>query len=199
MFRAHSFACVAVGFASFGASASGAIIVYENVAVGPNNLTFSAGTEIADDLHMTMGGQLASFSFQYQGTGATSASVRFYPNDAGNTINPVPGNLIAEFTGISLPGGGASGVRTVTVVGGPILPEHVWMSVEFGSPFGGNMRQANVASVGSSNPAQMAFPQFGGSRTNLGFNLPLTVEIVPAPGALGLLGAAGIGLVRRRR
>ncbi|CAG0976972.1 hypothetical protein PHYC_01556 [Phycisphaerales bacterium] len=180
------------------ATAGASVIVYQNDPVGPNNLTLGAGVEIADDLHMTSGGQPASFSFAYQGTGATLAAVRFYPNDPGNTINPVPGNLIVEFAGITLPGGGASGVRTVTVIGGPVLSADVWMSVEFGSG-GGFMRQANAASVGSSDPAQFAFPQFGGSRSNIGFNLPLTVEIVPTPGSLALLALAGLAAVSRRR
>ncbi len=180
------------------ASSANAEVVYQNNAVGPSNLLFTAGTEIADDVHMTMGGQLSSFSFQYQGIAATSATVRFYPNDAANSINPVPANLIAEFTGISLPGGGATGIKTVPVVGGPALPADVWMSVEFIGANGG-MRQANAASIGWSSTSQFAFPQFDGQRGNYGFNVPLTVEVLPTPGAGALLAIAGLGLTRRRR
>jgi hypothetical protein len=186
--------CATVAYAASTCAAS--LIVYDNTPnAGPNN-AIVGGNEWADDLHMTQGGQLSSFTFEYTGSSSTSATIRFYPNNASNTLLPVLGSPLASYV-VPIGAGGASASKTVDVVSGPILPADIWMSIEYS--LGGSLQLHNPPVIGSSHSGTSLAVTADNFNFDWGGNFPFAVAIVPAPASGALLALAGIAATRRRR
>lgn len=115
--------------ASLGAPAVGSV-VYSNTSNWTSSNGILTGSEWADDLHLTAGGDMSEFQFGYISNGATQATIRFYVNDAVNSILPVTGGEFHTEI-VSIPGGGSSGLKTVSLASPVAVPEHLWMSIQF--------------------------------------------------------------------
>jgi hypothetical protein len=103
---------------------------YANMTTSTGWYTSTPGlNEVCDDIHMETGGVLTGFDFGYYKStpGTTTATVRFYANDAGD--NPPPALLAGPYVTENL-GSGARAYH-VEVTDGPELPQHLWMSVAF--------------------------------------------------------------------
>ncbi|UCG32381.1 MAG: hypothetical protein JSU68_12020, partial [Phycisphaerales bacterium] len=101
-------------------------------ALGTTTDVWSMGP-YAQDLHMdTPSAVLHGFSIAYQSSAFSTASmaVRFYLNDAGNTLPPAPAGLIAEYAGIGplLPGI-PEGIATFDIPSPIAVPPDLWIEV----------------------------------------------------------------------
>jgi hypothetical protein len=183
--------------------------IYENLT--PTGFRYTLyDVMIADDLHMVSGGDMIAFSFMYAGSSLFcagfwngNATIRFYENNASNTLLPSGGTLIATFNVPIQGDGSATYLKHVDLPNPVTLPQHIWMGISF--DFGvlggsGAVTAAAVPTVGSSLDAH--FTGSAGYATNphafAHANYAFGVYI-PAPGALGLLGLAGLAALRRRR
>mgnify|MGYP001222472000 CR=1 FL=1 len=195
--------CIAVVVCAGAALAqtAAATVVYDGNGgwTGSNALLINA--EWADDVHMTDAGTLTRFTIAYTQSTATSGTVRFYTNNATNTDYPGPATLLAEYPGLPMSGGGASGTIDYAV---PLalqvdLPADVWMSIETNGQI--NVRLQGGALVGASDIHRTTVPGFGDYNFDFPGNFPFTVEVdpVPAPATAGLLVTAAIAGLRRRR
>ncbi len=199
--RIRCIAAVACAGAAFAQNASATVVYDGRGGWTGSNAAMFAGTEWADDLHMTDAGTLTSFSFAYTQSLSSSATVRFYTNDATNTIYPGAGTLLATFAGIAVSGGGASGTATFPVPA-PLqiaLPADVWMSVQFNGQALFNLQSG--ALVGASDVHRTTVPGNGDYNFDWPGNFPFTVEVdpVPTPATASLLVAGAVVGVRRRR
>jgi hypothetical protein len=92
--------------------------------------------EVCDDLHMTSGGRLSSFTYtviSYSPIWESQVTITFYENNEENTLLPSPETLIWEkHFGKVLVSNGNIGTFTYDLVPGDgyvELPQHVWMGV----------------------------------------------------------------------
>ncbi len=118
--------------------------IYENL--GFTGFLYSLGNVvIADDLHMASGGEMTAFSFGYFGTANFcggfwngQATIRFYENNASNTLLPGAGTLLGTYVvPISSTGGGPY-IKHVDLQTPLALPPHVWMGISFSPVPGGS-------------------------------------------------------------
>src|SRR5690606_10091694 len=106
------------------------------------------GSEWADDLHLTKGGDVDQVSFGFLSNGSTQATIRLYVNDATNSILPTSGAALHTEV-VSIPGGGSSGLKVVDLAAPVTVPAHVWLSVQFNGSSGA-MPLHHPPTVGSS-------------------------------------------------
>jgi uncharacterized protein (TIGR03382 family) len=183
--------------------------IYENLAMTGFSYTLGS-TIIADDLHMASGGGMVSFSFAYYGSQAFcggfwggSATIRFYQNNATNTLLPGAATLIASFDVpiSSTAPAGQTFIRHVDLPNPVALPQDVWMAISFSPIPGGSgaVTAAAVPAVGSSlnahytGSAGYVTAPFGFAYANYMFAV-----YVPAP-STAALALAGLGAALRRR
>ena len=183
------------------AQSAQATVVYDGNGGWTGNNALLANAEWADDLHMTDAGTLTNFTVAYTQSTATSLTVRFYTNNATNTDYPGPATLLAEYAGLPISGGGASGTLNYAVpaVDQVMLPIDVWMSVEMSGQI--NVRLQGSAAIGSSDATRTTVPGFGDYNFSFPGNFPFTVSVdpVPAPATAGLFMTAAVVGLRRRR
>jgi hypothetical protein len=198
---------VATGIATpighVGATARG-ITAYSNITNDEGYYYGQSGLEVADDLYMTQGGELESFGFSYYqpaGGAVTAALINFYGMDA---VTGEPTDLIASYlltAADGLPATGGWIFNNIGVGPGTILPQDIWMSVQFDSPTAGQIMM-NPPTVGASddvfarNDAPWTYHWFGGPPNPIA-NFGLEVVLTPEPTSMILLGLAGL-LIRRR-
>jgi len=104
--------------------------VYNNTTSWTGSNVILSGAEWGDDVHLTSAGNMTGFQFGYISNGSTQATIRFHVNDATNTTLPVSGGEFHTEV-VAIPGGGSSGLKTVTL-GSPVaVPQDLWMSIQF--------------------------------------------------------------------
>jgi hypothetical protein len=144
----HAIALSLVFLAPFAAD-SRAEVVYDNTLSWTFSNGVLSGAEWADDVHLTAGGMMSSFTFGYISNGSSQATVRFYVNDAANSQKPVAGTHFYAKT-VGIPGGGSSGLMTVTVSPPVPVGQDLWMSIQFNAGSGA-IQLHNPPVIGSSN------------------------------------------------
>ncbi len=182
--------------------------IYENLAF--TGFLYSLGNVvIADDLHMASGGEMTAFSFGYYGTAAFcggfwggEATVRFYQNNASNTLLPGAATLLATYSIPISSSGGGPYIMHVDLPTPVALPPDVWMGISFSPVPGGSgaITAPGVPTLGSSLNAHFT-GQSGyvtAPHTFAYANYVFGVY-VPAPGAPGLVALGALALTRRNR
>lgn len=183
------------------ASASAGTIVYDNTINNTFSTGLLSGNELADDLHMTSGGNMTAFQFGVIANGSTQATVRFYTNDATDSIWPGNGSVLLHTEVVAI-AAAEFGLKTVNLAAAVAVPKDLWMSVQFNG-ISGSVRLFDPPVVGTSHNDVVIFgvnlgadprDPFGNGRSSI----QASVEI-PEPSALAF---ALIGLLahgRRRR
>lgn len=171
--------------------------VYDNTSNWTGSNAVLTGSEWADDLHMTSGGEMSGFQFGYISNGSTSATIRFYANDAANSNLPVSGNDFHTEV-VSIPGGGASGVQTVTLGSTVTVPQHMWMSVQYNGS-SGTMRLCTPPTIGTSDANMVVHVSsgysgavFGPDRNSFQFSVSLAEGAAWTDLGNGLAGTNGV-------
>ncbi len=123
-------------------------VVYDNTANPTGSNGILGGNEWADDLHLTKGGEVDRITFGFLSNGSSQATIRLYANDATDSTLPVSGAALHTEV-VSIPGGGASGLKVVDLAAPVTVPAHLWVSIQFDTNSGGTPL-ANPPTVGSS-------------------------------------------------
>jgi MYXO-CTERM domain-containing protein len=203
-------------------------LVYDNwtnPGSGLRALFRTGGTEIADDLNMTAGGKLGSCGVNIANQGAeawanmtgAAGTIRFYRQSNGaflggfNFTAPALGAVaVGGSTRLSFGDGALAGLNIV------LHEPTIFMSVQYTAitgtyASGGAIALGDVGmqlrgpiNLGTSADSMFSFgptpaPGFFNFGGNPLANGGLKVSLVPAPGALGLLGLGGLVTLRRRR
>lgn len=183
--------------------------VYENLV--STGFRYTLGNQmIADDLHMISGGPMTSFTFRYAGSSAFCggfwggvATIRFYENNATNTLLPGPTTLLASYS-VPINGSGQSSYLRHFDVPTPVsLPQDIWMGISFGSGViggSGAVTASGTPTVGTSLNAHFTEPG-GYVSAPHGFayaNYNFGVYVVPSPGSTTVLALGLLARCRRR-
>jgi hypothetical protein len=134
-------------------SASG-IVLYDNTTNFSGQLATLSGNQWADDLHMQQGFIVNEIVFGYDangagsGPGATAATIRFYANDASNSIWPGGGAPLLFERTVTF-GSQSDGLFTLVLSQAVQLPKNVWFSIKF-NHFNGSIPLYESATFGSS-------------------------------------------------
>lgn len=166
------------------------------------------GTDLADRtkaVGLTMGAESLDFVSMValmSNPGSTvDLSGGIYSSTGGN-----PGSLLASFTPVSVAGGTTAQEITLTVAGGFSLQANTsyWFVLD-GPAFSNSLLWNSLSPNTTPTATGVSFDGYrfssngGTSWGSSGIFNGMTINAVPAPGAAGLLGLAGLAAARRRR
>jgi hypothetical protein len=168
-------------------STSADIVVYDNTVNNTGSTGVLFGFELADDLHMTSGGNMTSFQFGVVANGSTQATVRFYTNNAGDSIWPGSGSSLLHTETVAI-SSTAFGLQTVNLNTPVAVPQDMWMSIQFNNS-NGQIRLFDPPVVGSSHNNIVIFgvggapsDPFGNGRSSFQASVSIA-DAVPEPSA----------------
>ena len=170
------------------ASALAGTIVYDNTVNTDFSTGVLSGFELADDLHMTSGGNMTAFQIGVISNGSSQVTVRFYTNDATDSIWPGNGSVLLHTEFVALTAA-EFGLKTVNLAAAVAVPQDLWMSVQYNST-SGSARLFDPPVVGTSHNDVVIFgvnigadpsDPFGNGRSSI----QASVEI-PEPSTLAL-------------
>jgi hypothetical protein len=177
------------------ASVVEATMVYNNTSNNTGSTGVLSGFEMADDVHMVSGGNMNSFQFGIVSNGTTQATVRFYTNNATDTIWPGNGSSLLH-TEVVAVSSSAFGLVTVNL-GSPVtVPQDLWVSLQFNNT-SGSVRLFSPPTIGSSHNDKVlfvAFPPpydpFGNGRSSMQLSITIPEPSTCVLAVLGLVGLA---------
>lgn len=182
------------------------IVVYDNTVNNTFSTGILSGFELADDLHMTSGGSMTSFQFGVVANGSTQATVRFYTNNAGDTIFPGGGSALLHTENVAI-SSTAFGLVNVNLNTPVIVPQDIWMSVQFNGTSSA-VRLFDPPVIGSSHNNIVVFgvgaggvpgDPFGNGRSSFQASVSIADGVPePSSGIVVLMSMFGCALRRRR-
>lgn len=179
--------------------------LYDNTTTDTGLKLTLTGDIWADDIHMTRGGIVDQFQVGFDANGATQLTIRIYDNNASDTFYPGQNSTQIWFQHFVIDPN-FSGVLPLDIAPTYLDPD-LWFSVDFDHfsaamwlydpPETGDSHDVLLKGSSSSWTGSAPRAYFEPGMNN--FYLKISGPGVPAPGTVAMVGALGIGAVRRRR
>lgn len=202
-------ACVAAAlFAAAGTVSADVILSNLPGASSGTGTNLGLGTDLADRtkaVGLTTGAQSLEFESMValiSNIGADADLIGgIYSSTGGN-----PGSLLASFSAVTVASGTSAQEIAMTVAGGFTLQANTsyWFLLD-GPSVSNSLLWDSLAPNVAPSPTGVTFDGYrfssngGGTWGSSSIFNGVTINVVPAPGAVGLLGMAGLAATRRRR